>query len=97
MAGVQGPLAELADGYGIATEFWDWQGRHVRVAAETVVSVLQALGVDASTPEAVSAALAARRDEPWRRLLPACVVTVAGATPFIAVHVEHGAPVEVWV
>jgi 4-alpha-glucanotransferase len=90
-------LAELADGYGIATEFWDWQGRHVRVAAETVVSVLQALGVDASTPEAVSAALAARRDEPWRRLLPACVVTVAGETPSVPVHVEHGARVEIWV
>jgi 4-alpha-glucanotransferase len=97
VAAVQGALAELADGYGVATEFWDWQGRHVRIAAETVVAVLRSLGVDASSPEAVMAALAARRDEPWRRMLPACVVTREGATPSVPVHVEHGSSVEVWV
>lgn len=97
MADVQGPLAELADSYGIATEFWDWQGRHVRVAAQTVVAVLRALGVEASTPDTMTAALAARRDEPWRRMLPPCVVTREGATPSVPVHVEHGTPVEVWV
>jgi len=97
VADVQGPLAELADRYGIATEFWDWQGRHVRVAAQTVVAVLRAFGVEAATPEAVAAALAARRDEPWRRMLPPCVVTREGAATSVPVHVEHGAPVEVWV
>ena len=25
-------LRQLADAYGIAVEFWDWQGRHVQVA-----------------------------------------------------------------
>jgi 4-alpha-glucanotransferase len=97
VADVQGPLAELADRYGIATEFWDWQGRHVSVAAETVIAVLRALGVEASTPEATTAALAARRDEPWRRMLPLCMVTREGTTPSVPVHVEHGTPVEVWV
>jgi 4-alpha-glucanotransferase len=80
VADVEGTLAELADSYGIATEFWDWQGRHVCVAAQTVVAVLRALGVEASTPDAITAALAARRDEPWRRMLPPCVVTREGAT-----------------
>ena len=37
-------LAELANAYGIATEFWDWQGHHQPVGAETVAAVLAALG-----------------------------------------------------
>jgi 4-alpha-glucanotransferase len=62
-----------------------------------VVAVLRALGVEASTPDAITAALAARRDEPWRRMLPLRVVTREGATPSAPVHVEHGTPVGVWV
>ena len=50
-------LHELADAYGIATEYWDWQGQHVEVARETVVAVLAALDVDASTSEAAASAL----------------------------------------
>ena len=44
-------LAELAGLYGISTEFWDWKGRHTEVGDETVVAVLRAMDVDASTPE----------------------------------------------
>ena len=58
-------LRQLAEAYGIATEFWDWQGRHVDVPAETIVKVLAALDVDASTPEA--AEQAARRPARTRR------------------------------
>ena len=36
-------LVALAAAYGVATEYWDWQGRHVGVPA-TVVAVLAALG-----------------------------------------------------
>ena len=42
-------LKALADAYGIATDYWDWQGRHVQVPAATVRAVLTALDVDAST------------------------------------------------
>src|SRR4051812_30908023 len=45
-------LRDLATAYAIATDYWDWRGQHVQVAAETVVAVLAGLGVDASTPEA---------------------------------------------
>ena len=51
-------LTELAAAFGIATEFWDWKGRLTEVDDETVVGVLKAMEVDASTPE-LAAAVAA--------------------------------------
>ena len=45
-------LADLADAFGIATEYWDWQGRHISVSPDTIVVVLAALDIDAATPEA---------------------------------------------
>jgi 4-alpha-glucanotransferase len=89
-------LAALAAAYGVASEYWDWRGRHVPQPAETVVAVLRALGVDAATPEAAAAALLARERERWSRLLPPCVVTRQGRPVGFAVHVDDGAPVEVW-
>lgn len=90
-------LAELAAAYGIATEYWDWRGQHVDASRETIVAVLRALDVDASTAEAAVAALRAREDERWRRCLPAFVATKAGDPKGIVVHVPHGAAVTVWV
>ena len=90
-------LVELAGSYGVATEFWDWQGRHVPVPAATVVAVLGALGVDASTTEATEAALAAQRLDRWRRMLPPTIVTRTGWTPWFWVHCRHGDEVEAWV
>lgn len=80
-------LAELAEAYGIATEFWDWQGVHRPVDERTVVAVLAALGVDASTPDAVRAALDERRLSDWRRPLPPIVVARHGAVAEVRVHV----------
>ena len=67
-------MRELAAAaYGIATEYWDWQGRHVHVPPRHVVAVLAALDVDAGTtgggrgprwPTATT--------RPWRRMLPPC-------------------------
>jgi 4-alpha-glucanotransferase len=90
-------LAELAAAYGVATEFWDWQGNHVAVPATSVRAILAALGVEASGPESVRASLAESRVAPWRRMLPACVVARAGAATRFRVHVPHGEPVETWV
>jgi 4-alpha-glucanotransferase len=75
---VEPPLAELAAAHGVATSYEDWQRCPVAVGRSAVVAALRALGVDASTPQAVEAALAARRDAPWRRLLPASVVLRGG-------------------
>ena len=90
-------LLELAQAYGIATEYWDWQGHHVSVAAETVIAVLAGLEVDASTTERAWEALAAHHREPWTRMLPRCVATREGHPYVITVHVTDGDPVDIWV
>jgi len=41
-------LVELAGAYGVATSYWDWQGRLVHVDPDVVVAVLGVLGVDAT-------------------------------------------------
>jgi 4-alpha-glucanotransferase len=88
-------LVELAHAYGVATEFWDWLGRHTMVVRSTIEAVLAALDVEAATDAQVSRSLADARDRPWRLVLPDIVVARQGATPRIPVHVEHGQPVEV--
>jgi 4-alpha-glucanotransferase len=90
-------LYELANAHGVATEFWDWRGQHTVVSAETIVTVLAALGVDASTPEATGVALYYDWLQRWERMLPPCLVTRQGWGPWFGVHVEHGADVSVWV
>lgn len=42
-------LHRLAELLGIATEFWDWKHRHTQVPDETIIKVMAAMGVDAST------------------------------------------------
>ncbi len=90
-------LAELARALGVATEYWDWQGRHVMVSAETIVSVLDALGVRAHTHDEIEAARHETDIAPWRRTLPRCVIARQGRATRIPVHVPHGAPVVLWV
>ncbi len=90
-------LVQLAHAYGVATEFWDWRGQHTVVSRRTVLAVLAALGIDASGPPAIAAALAEVRDRPWRQVLPDVVVVREGGTARIAVHVDHGTTVQVWV
>ncbi|MCK7626799.1 4-alpha-glucanotransferase [Streptomyces sp. RS10V-4] len=73
--------ARLARLHGIATSYEPAPGRTVHVSADTVVAVLAALGVDASTPEAVRAALAAHEETAGRALLPPTVTARAGHPP----------------
>lgn len=83
-------LGALARAHGVATEYWDWRGNHVVVGAETIVSVLSALDVDASDETAVEQALADKELSAWRRVLPPVVVMRAGWTPWVPVHVPEG-------
>jgi len=50
-------LARLAASHGVATEYKDQLQRPVQVSAASVVAVLRALDVDASSPSAIAAAL----------------------------------------
>ena len=97
MTSLSNELLELARARGVATEYWDWRGNHVEVPEETVVAVLAAMEVDASSPAAVAAALTAEADSRWRRMLPPSVVTVQGHDASFWVHVPHGSDVEVWI
>jgi 4-alpha-glucanotransferase len=95
--GPSAALVELARAYGVATEYWDWQGRHVLVPSTTIRAVLSALGVDASTDEAVQVGLEQADARPWRRTLPPVVVARQGWTPWVPVHLPYGASVTAWV
>ncbi|WP_369195599.1 4-alpha-glucanotransferase [Streptomyces djakartensis] len=74
-------LTRLAALYGVATSYSPSPDRVVAASATAVTSVLTALGVDASTPGAVRAALAAREREQAERLLPPTVVGWTGSAP----------------
>ncbi|WP_168581826.1 4-alpha-glucanotransferase [Gephyromycinifex aptenodytis] len=89
-------LTQLARAYGVATEYWDWQGAHVTVSAETIHAVLGALGVQTDDADAVSRALNAVDERPWRRMLAPVQVSTLGTEITVAVHVPHGSPVTVW-
>ncbi|MER5177178.1 4-alpha-glucanotransferase [Streptomyces sp. NPDC002896] len=68
------PLARLAALHGVATSYSPSPGRTVQASDSAVVTTLAALGVDASTPEAIRHALETREAELRERLLPPTVV-----------------------
>ncbi|MFF4724721.1 4-alpha-glucanotransferase [Streptomyces mirabilis] len=75
------PLARLAALHGVATSYSPSPDRTVAATDTAVVAALAALGVDASTPDAVRAALATREAETRERLLPPTVVCWGGSPP----------------
>lgn len=89
-------LAVLAAAYGVATTYEDWRGESGAVSQDTLVAVLGALGVDATTPEAVARALDEARLAPWRRQLPPVTVARRGEPATVPVRGPAGEPVESW-
>jgi 4-alpha-glucanotransferase len=87
-------LTELATAYGVAVEYLDWQGKPVVVQDDAIAAVLGAMGVDASSPASIAAALAERRCAPMRSVLPPCWVVRQGSPAERAAYAV--APVEVW-
>ncbi|MEN0130338.1 MAG: 4-alpha-glucanotransferase [Brevundimonas sp.] len=90
-------LLRLAAAHGVAPDHWGFHGELKAASAGTLRSVLQAMGVDASSPERVELALASVEDTPWRRVLPPTVVVRAGRTAHVPVHVTDGDPVTLWI
>lgn len=81
-----GNLARLAAAHGVLPSYETTPGQWLPVSESTLVHVLAALGVDASTPRAVREALEAHTQQAADRLLPPTVVRwVApdGAAPAI--------------
>ena len=89
-------LVELARRLGIATGYEDWTGRRVLVPEATLVAVLAALGVVASTEQDRNTALTTHLRSYWARQMPATIVGRTGAPTRFWVHVTHGFPAEVW-
>jgi 4-alpha-glucanotransferase len=56
-------LVELAGAYGVATSYWDWQGRLVEVDPDVVVAVLGVFDVDATRPAAALEEVRARQGQ----------------------------------
>jgi len=90
-------LLALAQAHRVGTSFWGWDGVERQVDGGTLVRVLSALGVSASTPEEVSGSLREQQMAPWRRMLPPVVVLQEGQELSFPVHVRHGSEVHVWV
>jgi len=83
-------LDELAQICGLQTQSWDWKGNPIHVSEPTVVAVLASMGVDASSPAAIDAALAERRDRAWRAALPSGTVMRQGQKAWVNAHVPAG-------
>ncbi|MFK0151776.1 4-alpha-glucanotransferase [Streptomyces sp. NPDC090493] len=87
-------LRRLAELHGVATSYRPAPDRTVAASAGAVTAALGALGVDASGPEAVRAALADRERELAGRLLPPTVVHWTG-TGEIALGLPAGTRLQV--
>ena len=46
------PLHELAEAFGVDTQYWDWRGEHRTVSDDTLRAVLAAMDVDPDAPAA---------------------------------------------
>jgi 4-alpha-glucanotransferase len=83
-------LQQLAAVHGVATEYDDQRGRPVQVAAAAVVRILAALGVDASSPAAIAAALAAEASQRRDRLAPRFIAARQGVTRRVELRAADG-------
>lgn len=93
-------LRHLADRNGVSTGFWDWSGNYQLVSDETLLRVLESLGVPVtsrSDREEVERALQWTEDSPWTKTLPDCTVVRSGNSTEIFVHVPDGCAVRTWV
>ena len=93
MTPVPTELADLARALGVAVDYYDQGGQFREVSADSVLDVLAALGVDASTAEARATAWQDLRLRDWRRALPPAFVTRQGVSGRVWAHVRHGWPV----
>ncbi|MFI7013322.1 4-alpha-glucanotransferase [Streptomyces sp. NPDC050164] len=83
-------LSRLAELHGVATSYSPSPDRTVAAPAAAVTITLAALGVDASTPGAVRAALAARERHLGARLLPPTVVGWGTSPPAALAALPEG-------
>ncbi|RSX53396.1 4-alpha-glucanotransferase [Bifidobacterium dolichotidis] len=96
------PLIQLANLWGISTSYIDQVGTYVEIADDSLVTVLGALGVDATSDELIDAALDRKRADLHKQLVQPTIVKFtgvenpvevrvpAGATPTVSISLEQG-------
>lgn len=86
-------LVQVAEAYGVATEFWTFEGELKEISAATIIKILGAMQIDSTTEARCHEALEAARTRPWRLTLPECSVVRAGSPAHIPVHLPDGSGV----
>ncbi|XCB29675.1 4-alpha-glucanotransferase [Arcanobacterium hippocoleae] len=86
-------LRRLAHAYGVATEFWGFDGCEKTVPAETLIKVLGAMGVENISDATIESAIEYREMRHWYRVLPAVVIARNSQETRVQVHLPHGSAV----
>ncbi|MEE0653576.1 MAG: 4-alpha-glucanotransferase, partial [Bifidobacterium criceti] len=86
------PLIRLANMWGISTSYIDQLGTYVEIEDDVLVTVLKALGVDASSVERIQDALDARIEADATLLAPPTVVKFIGTDKAVELHTLNGEP-----
>ena len=89
------PLIQLAKLNGISTSYIDQLGTYVEIRDEVLVSVLAALGVDASSDEAIVRSMTQLEVENSKRLLPSTIVATTGKPTGITLNCSSDADITV--
>ncbi len=97
--GYQEALRTLAAAYSISTEYTGFGGHHIQASDDTLLKILEALGVDLGDEETPSEetliqAIHAREEQEFTRPLPRCIVTTDAESTIFNVHLHDGADVE---
>ena len=87
------PLIQLAKLNGISTSYIDQLGTYVEIRDEVLVSVLAALGVDASSDEAIVRSMTQLEVENSKRLLPSTIVATTGKPTGITLNCSSDADI----
>ncbi|EFA22078.1 4-alpha-glucanotransferase [Bifidobacterium gallicum] len=89
------PLIQLANLWGVSTAYIDQVGTYVEIADESLVTVLGALGVDASSDALIDEALERIRTSMHTQLVPPTIVKFTGVNSSVEVRVPAGAKPQV--
>ncbi len=80
------PLIRLAKANGLSTSYIDQLGTYTEISDEALVAVLAALGVDASSDEAITASTAALEERQRGQLMPPTIVAVTNKAAVIELN-----------
>ena len=87
------PLIRLAKTHGLSTSFIDQLGNYTEISDEALIAVLAALGVDASSDQAIEHALEQAAQADSKRLLKPTITTIAGSPATIELNCAADEPV----